>query len=204
MQQQQQQQQMYQQQLLQQQQQEEYMRQQQDAQARAQMQSSLLPQHTAYGSNNPFAPKPSMPQQTGSLLDANPQPQMQQQPTGMFGNSFNPQNNNNSAFNPQNNQTLTPTPAAPKPFAAPKKDDGEHAGLANLIGRGREDGLDTFGNVGNLREYMRDRLAADSEIASAGNLRNDKSQDKMTRARRRRLARQCTPQPTCNRRLRVA
>lgn len=144
MQQQQQQQQMYQQQLLQQQQQEEYMRQQQEAQARAQMQSSLLPQHTAYGSNNPFAPKPTMPQQTGSLFDSNPQPQTQQQPMGMFGNSF----------EPQNNQTLTPTPAAPKPFTPPpKKDDGEHAGLANLIGRGREDGLDTFGNVGNLREY---------------------------------------------------
>lgn len=148
--QQQQQQQMYQQQLLQQQQQEEYMRQQQEAAARAQMQSSLLPQHTSYGSNNPFAPKPSMPQQTGSLLSPNPQPQLQNQPTGMFSNSFNPQQNNNNVFNPQSNQTQ----ATPKPFAAPKKDDGEHAGLANLIGRGREDGLDTFGNVGNLREYL--------------------------------------------------
>ncbi|EKC99607.1 hypothetical protein A1Q2_06143 [Trichosporon asahii var. asahii CBS 8904] len=167
MQQQQQQQQMYQQQLLQQQQQEEYMRQQQEAQARAQMQSSLLPQHTAYGSNNPFAPKPTMPQQTGSLFDSNPQPQIQQQPTGMFGNSFNPQDNNNNAFTPQSNQTLTPTPAAPKPFAAPKKDDGEHAGLANLIGRGREDGLDTFGNVGNLREYCTALSGVTADIALA-------------------------------------
>ena len=156
MQQQQQQQQMYQQQLLQQQQQEEYMR-----------QSSLLPQHTAYGSNNPFAPKPTMPQQTGSLFDSNPQPQIQQQPTGMFGNSFTPQDNNNNAFTPQSNQTLTPTPAAPKPFAAPKKDDGEHAGLANLIGRGREDGLDTFGNVGNLREYCTALSGVTADIALA-------------------------------------
>lgn len=144
----QQQQQMYQQQL-QQQQQEEYMRQQQEAQARAQMQSSLLPQHTAYGSNNPFAPKPSMPQQTGSLFDSNPQQSMQPQQTGMFSNQFSPQN---SSFTPHNDGSQAPKPAfSPQP----KKDDGDHAGLANLIGRGREDGLDTFGNVGNLREYMR-------------------------------------------------
>jgi epsin len=40
---------------------------------------------------------------------------------------------------------------APKTFGVAKKDDGQHAGLAALMAKGREDGLDTFGNIGNLR-----------------------------------------------------
>ncbi len=37
------------------------------------------------------------------------------------------------------------------------KDDGEHAGLAMLLAN-RGDGLDTFGNVGNMRECDSDLL----------------------------------------------
>lgn len=127
----------------QQQQQEEFMRQQMFLQQ--QQQQSLQPQHTSVGSNNPFAPR-----QPGSLLD---------QPTGMQNNGF-----QQSSFLPvpqtQTQQSspspnITPTPSSPaKPVwtpPAPKKDDGAHAGLAGLLARGREDGLDTFGNQGNLR-----------------------------------------------------
>lgn len=134
----------------QQRQQEEYMRQQ----MMLQQQQSLMPQHTSVGSNNPFAPRP----QQQSLLDSG------------FGNEQQNNNNNNSMLNNsflqtnnlgQNQQQsspsqLTPTPASPAKPAwqtpAPKKDDGAHSDLANLIGRGREDGIDTFGNMGNLRE----------------------------------------------------
>ncbi|RSH88772.1 hypothetical protein EHS25_003000 [Saitozyma podzolica] len=125
----------------QQRQQEEWARQQ----FLAQQQQSLLAQPTGYGSNNPFAPggglsaqQTSTPQPaTSSFLPVpvvsqqapSPQPQQQQ----------------------QQQRPIEPQQTA-KPFqAAPPKDDGDHAGLAALLARGREDGLDTFGNVGALR-----------------------------------------------------
>lgn len=135
-----------QQQLLQQQQQQEYLRQQQLLQQ--QQQASLLPQPTGYGSNNPFAPK----QPQSSLLDP--------QPGSSFNNSFLPvpQTTTSQTPSPSFTQQQPLTPSSPpkstiKPaWQAPvRADDGNHADLANLIGRGREDGLDTFGNVGNLR-----------------------------------------------------
>lgn len=126
----------------QQQQQEEYMRQQQLMQQ--QQQQQLFAQPTGYGSNNPFAP----PQPQGSLLD--------QQSTATQS-SFSPM----PTFNQQQQPSPAPATLSPSPPAAakptwqnqPKKDDGDHAGLANLLARGREDGLDTFGNQGNLRKY---------------------------------------------------
>ncbi|TXT13099.1 hypothetical protein VHUM_01500 [Vanrija humicola] len=134
--------------LQQQQQQQEYLRQQQLLQQQ-QQQASLLPQQTGYGSNNPFAPKP--PQ--SSLLD--PQPG-----SSFSNNSFLPvpQSTTPQLSSPSftSQQPLTPSspakaPAKPAWQAPVKADDGNHSDLANLIGRGREDGLDTFGNVGNLR-----------------------------------------------------
>ena len=127
----------------QQRQQEEWMRQQQylqqQQQQQYQQQQSLLAQPTGYGSNNPFAPQ-----------------QQQQQPAmPSFSQS------SSSSFLPVPSVTpqQAPTPAKvePQQTAQPfrpavKKDDGQHAGLANLLARGREDGLDTFGNTGNLRE----------------------------------------------------
>lgn len=129
----------------QQRQQEEWARQQ----FLAQQQQSLLAQPTGYGSNNPFAPgggglsaqQTSTPQPaTSSFLPVpvvsqqapSPQPQQQQQ---------------QRPIEPQ--QTAKPAFQAPPP-----KDDGEHSGLAALLARGREDGLDTFGNVGALRECL--------------------------------------------------
>ncbi|WWD02611.1 hypothetical protein V865_000651 [Kwoniella europaea PYCC6329] len=128
----------------QQRQQEEYMRQQQFLQ---QQHTSLFPQPTGYGSNNPFAPGGGMQSQQSY----SPAPQQQQQ------SSFLPvpvvsQQQQQSPQTTQ--QPLEPQPTAkPTPWTAPapKRDDGEHSGLAALLAKGREDGLDTFGNVGNLR-----------------------------------------------------
>jgi len=41
-----------------------------------------------------------------------------------------------------------PTPAFNPP---PRKADTQHGELAGFLARGREDGMDTFGNMGNLR-----------------------------------------------------
>ncbi|RSH77683.1 uncharacterized protein EHS24_003249 [Apiotrichum porosum] len=145
------QQQQQQQQLLQQQQQEEYMRQQQ---MMAQQQTGLFAQPTGYGSNNPFAPRPT----GGSLFDSQPSsannssflpvPSMQTntQNTSVFGTS--PSSMPSSLGQSPSPQAGTP---AQRPVAARQQSDGANAHLANLIGRGREDGLDTFGNMGTLR-----------------------------------------------------
>lgn len=154
------QQQQQQQQLLQQQQQEEYMRQQQ---MMAQQQTGLFAQPTGYGSNNPFAPRPT----GGSLFDSQPSsannssflpvPSMQTntQNTSVFGTS--PSSMPSSLGQSPSPQAGTP---AQRPVAARQQSDGANAHLANLIGRGREDGLDTFGNMGTLRECERARAQA--------------------------------------------
>jgi epsin len=139
----------------QQQQQEEYMRQQYMLQQQQQQQQqALMAQPTGYRSNNPFAPSSSFlsPQNnpgangTGSLFGSSPQQESsflpvpsitQQQPEPMPQLQEAP---------PQQQQQQ-----APKTFGVAKKDDGQHAGLAALMAKGREDGLDTFGNIGNLR-----------------------------------------------------
>lgn len=126
------------QQMLQQQQQEwmqqQYLLQQQQQQQQQQM---LQAQPTGYGSNNPFGPGPSaQPQQ------ASPQPPMP---------AFLPTPQISS---PAPAPTLQPqlTAQPPKQAQRPQKDDGENAKLAALLANGREDGMDTFGNVGALRK----------------------------------------------------
>ena len=124
----------------QQRQQEEYMRQQQMLQQ--QQQQALFAQPTGYGSNNPFAPQTS-------LLQHNPQVQQQPTPTFLPVPTVTPQPSSPPRQQVQPQRAATPT----KAFPAPKRDDGEHSHLAGLLARGREDGLDTFGNMGNLREF---------------------------------------------------
>ncbi|KAH9946378.1 ENTH-domain-containing protein [Epithele typhae] len=138
-------QQMQQQQLLaQQQQQDEWMRQQQmlqmqQQQQQQQQQAFLMPQQplaaqpTGFGSNNPFAPAmslstsslPTGPQQTASPVSStSPPPPSQSAPPAARQNTM--------------------------PAVRARTDDGEHAKLAGLLAN-REDGVDTFGNWGNLR-----------------------------------------------------
>ncbi|WVR00026.1 hypothetical protein IAU59_007168 [Kwoniella sp. CBS 9459] len=126
----------------QQRQQEEWMRQQQFLQ---QQNTSLLAQPTGYASNNPFAPGGGQQQQSQQSYSPAPQQQSSFLPVPVVSQQQ-PQSPQ------QQPQALEPQKTA-QPFkpAQPPRDDGEHSGLAALLARGREDGLDTFGNVGNLR-----------------------------------------------------
>lgn len=55
-----------------------------------------------------------------------------------------------------------PTPVQQQPAQIPKpafnppprKADTQHGELAGFLARGREDGMDTFGNLGNLRRSL--------------------------------------------------
>ncbi|KAK4058106.1 hypothetical protein OIO90_000845 [Microbotryomycetes sp. JL221] len=138
----QQQEQMYmQQQMAQQQMQDQYMRLQQQqyeaqmayqAQLAQQQQQPIIPQPTAFGTNNPFAafaptpsPAPQMPQQTGM-----PTPERTTSPV---------------------QAQQAPAPSRSPIQARPAKDDGKHSDLARMLAAGREDGIDSFGNIGSLR-----------------------------------------------------
>ncbi|KAK8854761.1 hypothetical protein IAR55_003500 [Kwoniella newhampshirensis] len=155
-------------QMMQQQQQEEYMRQQMALQEQQRQQqewmqqqaflqqqnTSLLAQPTGYGSNNPFAPgggqqqqqQPVSPQPSSSFL---PVPVVtQQQPQ-----------------QPVSPKPLEPQQTARPAWTAPKKDDGQHSQLANLLARGREDGMDTFGNTGVLRIPIGSQFAQSNRLA---------------------------------------
>lgn len=151
---QQQQQQMQQQQLLaqqQQQQQEEWMRQQammqqqqmfQQQQQQLQPQQSLQPMVTGFGSNNPFAPA-SLP---GSPPVSAPAP-VSFNLGGTYANGSAP-----SLSSPPPQPSLSAPPSA-NPSGSqrqPSRADEQHAHLANLFAN-RDDGIDSFGNFGQLR-----------------------------------------------------
>ncbi|KAF8130563.1 hypothetical protein EV363DRAFT_1399071 [Boletus edulis] len=139
---------------LQQQQQEEWLRQQQALQAQQQAQQ-LFAQPTGFGSNNPFAsafpPSPvshvSPPQINGTGTSP----------------SFNLQGTYANSTAPSYGSTPSPVPTSSSSQSRPEgssysgdagnaqtRADQEHAHLANLFAN-RDDGQDTFGNVGTLR-----------------------------------------------------
>ncbi|GAA6049545.1 hypothetical protein JCM3770_000840 [Rhodotorula araucariae] len=122
---------------------EEYMRQQQlqYAQQQAQQpQQPIQPQATGFGANNPFAAF-AAPPPTSSPAPA-PAPQQPQQ-TG-FDSSYQPAPPPAPAPEPQQPQRTGGTR-----FKA--TGDDRHGELARMLAGGREDGLDTFGNVGASR-----------------------------------------------------
>ncbi|KAH9926442.1 uncharacterized protein B0H18DRAFT_1118940 [Fomitopsis serialis] len=139
-------------------QQEEWMRQQAALQAQAQAQQLIMPQPTStrIGSNNPFAAPQSAPplQQTFSSSPS---------PTGPA--SFNLTGtyaNRDSLFHrdparsPPTHERRAASEAgtsAAGPGRRPVRTgvDEQHARLASLFATREEDGVDTFGNVGNLR-----------------------------------------------------
>jgi epsin len=144
----------------QQRQQEEWMRQQQQQQW--QQQQAMQAQPTGYGSNNPFAPVGAQ-----SLLGN------QQQETPQPSSSFLPVPHM-SNIQPQQ-QARPPSPVAQpqvaKPaFNPPRKADTQHGELAGFLARGREDGMDTFGNLGNLRmsSFRREAIKLISQVSLLG------------------------------------
>ncbi|KAF9542658.1 hypothetical protein EC957_001792 [Mortierella hygrophila] len=162
-----------QQQLQQQQQQQQQLMQQQMMQQQMQQQQQMAFLNTM---NNPYQQQ-LMPQMTGApnLGSNNPfsafaqKPAMTGQPAGLNGsNGFNNNNNSNgvnngvNSNNSNNNNTLgelsflqnsmTGSPATSQPAAtkAANPNDEKYAHLATALSN-RDDGMDTFGNTGQLR-----------------------------------------------------
>ncbi|KAG6826351.1 hypothetical protein H0H92_000234 [Tricholoma furcatifolium] len=146
-------------------QQEEWMRQQQMLQLQqqqAQQQQNnlfaqqLAPQPTGFGSNNPFAPSPTP---TPSFSPPQPQP-----PSFNLGGTYDSHStaglSSLSASSPSSPPSISlspsPNPSSTNPYAQQQKPfqvkprANENEALANLFAN-RDDGQDTFGNVGTLR-----------------------------------------------------
>ncbi|KAH7909010.1 hypothetical protein BJ138DRAFT_278605 [Hygrophoropsis aurantiaca] len=135
-------------------QQQQQLQAQQQAQLQAQQQQSLFAQPTGFGSNNPFAPSVSPGLQPHTPL----QPQ-QTQPSfnlqGTFAGSTAPSYHSSS---PSNYTSSSPSPSPSVgvggqgggPGRGPTRADQEHSQLANIFAN-RDDGQDTFGNIGSLR-----------------------------------------------------
>lgn len=135
----------------QQQQQEEWMRQQQMMQMMQQQQQPIMAQPTGFGSNNPFAPASSPPP---------PMPSFNSSPSTSSGPSFNLQGTYESSPAPPSFSTSSTSSPAPSSNQGslngpPRKTraDEEHAHLANLFAN-RDDGQDTFGNIGQMRYVL--------------------------------------------------
>ncbi|EMD31148.1 hypothetical protein CERSUDRAFT_89468 [Gelatoporia subvermispora B] len=134
---------------LQQAQQEEWLRQQQYLQQQQTATQPLPSQITGLGSNNPFAPSPT-PATNDAFTRQASSPGPVASPvsftlTGTYEN--------------RKNTASAPPAAAPREperqvsGSAPPRADQEHAHLASLFAARGEDGVDTFGNTGQLRFY---------------------------------------------------
>ncbi|EIW77759.1 ENTH-domain-containing protein [Coniophora puteana RWD-64-598 SS2] len=158
-----------------------------------QPQMSLAPQPTGFGSNNPFAPAqqssppiPAFPTfSTGSTGPPNGYSQSPQGPFGAFGNNIAsptpnfgassgspPPPTNGSGWNP--NANASPGPGSRMGATTPRaavRSDSEHAHLANIFAN-RDDGQDTFGNVGALRYGQTDAGRAVAATGTGGSGHN--------------------------------
>ena len=123
------------------------MQQQQQQQQYLAAQQQLVPQQTSFGSNNPFAsfsnapPLPSQP---------SPVPPASSLSTFSLPSTYethSPHTNLSSSLSPAPISSASSSPGPSRPTRA----DQEHAHLANLFAAPRDDGLDTFGNIGQLR-----------------------------------------------------
>jgi len=139
-------------------QQEEWMRQQAALQAQAQAQHLIMPQPTStrIGSNNPFAaPQSAPPSQQTFSSSPSPTGPVSFNLTGTYANRdslF----LRDSARSPPIHERRAASEAgtsAAGPGGRPVRTgaDDQHARLASLFASRGEDGVDTFGNVGNLR-----------------------------------------------------
>lgn len=117
-------------------------------QLQAQQQQPLMAQPTGFGTNNPFAPALS---QSPSMYSQTPSPGPQTAPVP----SFNLQGTYaNSSAPSLGSVSPPPAPASAPPLGAsnrqPNRTDQEHSHLSQILAN-RDDGMDTFGNVGQLR-----------------------------------------------------
>ena len=130
------------------------LQQQQQQQQYAAQQQPLFPQQTSFASNNPFAANFGSPAQSQSP------PISVQNSTASALDSFNlPSTFAQHTPSPATSALQSPNSVSPAPaMQRPTRSDGEHAHLANLLAN-REDGLDTFGNIGQLRYVHTHRLS---------------------------------------------
>lgn len=156
--------------LLQQQQQEEWLRQQQALQAQHQAQQPLFAQPTGFGSNNPFAPSVSSAPASSTPVNGSNGPVFNLQ--GTFANSSSPSyaSTPSPAPPPSSASFRTGGSSASDPSRGAARTDQEHSHLANLLAN-RDDGLDTFGNIGALRygQTQAGRIAAQKTGVGANN-----------------------------------
>ncbi|TCD60241.1 hypothetical protein EIP91_010517 [Steccherinum ochraceum] len=138
----------------QQQQQEEWMRQQQFLQLQQQQQQMQVPQQpltaqpTGFGTNNPFAP--ALTASSSNASSAFSSPALQNSTPISFNLQGTYANGNApSSFTPPP-QPPKSAPPGPGSMRNPTKTDQEHAHLADLFAN-RDDGIDSFGNFGQLR-----------------------------------------------------
>ncbi|ETW76487.1 equilibrative nucleoside transporter protein [Heterobasidion irregulare TC 32-1] len=141
---------------MQQAQQEEWMRQQQLLQMQQQQQQQqqylaaqqqLIPQQTSFGSNNPFASFSNAPPLPSQPSPAPPASSLSNFSLPSTYETHSPHTNLSSSLSPAPISSASSSPGPSRPTRA----DQEHAHLANLFAAPRDDGLDTFGNIGQLR-----------------------------------------------------
>ncbi|GAA6004487.1 hypothetical protein JCM10207_000749 [Rhodosporidiobolus poonsookiae] len=145
---------------------EEHMRQQQMlyAQQLAQQQQQpapMQPQQTGFGANNPFAAFASPPPASSP---APPVPQTSAPPSG-FESSFQPEPAPAPAPAPAPQPAVTPQRTGPRLRA---DGDAKHGELARMLAGGREDGLDTFGNIGSARVPIWQQKTGQQQQAGQG------------------------------------
>lgn len=136
------------------QQQEEWARQQQLFQLQQQQQlqisqQPLAPQPTGFGSNNPFAPAVSTPNL--SAFSQSPSPGSAPVSFNLPGTFANGTAPSLSISPPPSTQSAPPSAGPGGPKRTATRADQDHAHLANLFANREDDGIDTFGNFGQLR-----------------------------------------------------
>ncbi|OJA07757.1 hypothetical protein AZE42_02998 [Rhizopogon vesiculosus] len=161
--------------------QEEWFRQQQlqaqqqhHQQQQQQQQQFLFAQPTGFGSNNPFAPVASpIPVSSGTPVNGTSSPSFNLQ--GTYTNSNAPSYRSSPVPAQAQVPTSTPSPSIGTSTGAgmgrgATRTDQEHSHLANLFAN-RDDGQDTFGNLGALRygQTQAGQLAAQKTGMGANN-----------------------------------
>lgn len=136
-------------------QQEEWMRQQAALQAQAQQVLMPQPTSTRIGSNNPFAPAPQSapPMQQSFSSSPSPNDPVSFNLTGTYANRNSSYLRSQSQPSYERRAVSEAGTSAAGPAGRPLRTgtDGQHAKLASLFAARGEDGVDTFGNTGNLR-----------------------------------------------------
>ncbi|KAI5121733.1 hypothetical protein M0805_009025 [Coniferiporia weirii] len=120
----------------------QFQQQQQQQQQQLAAQQPLYAQPTGFGSNNPFAI---------SSFGQSPPPVASTSSNTSGIDSFSLPSTFAHSPSPSAQSPVSVSPAPPPAMARPVRSDGEHAHLASILANRGDDGVDTFGNIGQLR-----------------------------------------------------